>query len=302
MRDDPHWRGAGSGVHKRSHIAHGAVEGARRCRVGLDHRIAHPHQRKVAVENVPLHPDGSDVAEHEADRSAGLNQHAGRNQFLHHHAGDGRTHRQFGADGAALLLGLVDLLRGDAEDAQRLQAVLHVGKGVVVVRLGAFQVLNCDCPVVQQGSFAIHNSLVENFAIARFAVSRHGVHHIRAGDVEQRIARIHFCAGVHQNARDRAVDLGNGLRGMVGVPIHRAGGVDGDLPVAAFHRYHFEVRHLVRRYGKQRGLDRLRAGRGLALYFLQVPAGTLQNGECQQAAAKTAMQARQLGRHRPLSS
>ena len=222
-----------------------------------------------------LHPDAGHVAEHEADGSAGLYEHAGRDQLLHHHAGDGRAHRELRADGGALLLGLVDLLRGDAENPQRLETVLHVGEGVVVIRLGAFHVFDGDRAARQQVFLAVHDALVEDFAIARLAIRRDGVHHIGAGNVKQRISGAYFDAGIHQDARNRAVDLGDGLGGMVGIPIHGAGGVHGDLPISALHRHDLEVRHLVLRDGKQGRLNGRRPFGGLSLDFFQISAGDL---------------------------
>ena len=149
-----------------------------------------------------------------------------------------------------MFLGLVDLLRGDAKNFQRLKTVLHIGESIVVIGLGAFQVFEGDGPARQQVPLAVHDALVEDFAIARLAVGRHSVHHVGTGDVEQRISGVHLGSGVHQNARNRTVDLGDGLGGVIGVPIHGAGGVYGDLPVVALHRDHLEVRHLVRRNGE----------------------------------------------------
>jgi len=97
-----------------------------------------------------LHPDRGNVADHETDGGAGLNQHAGRDQLLHHHPGNRRAYRQLRADGRALLFGLIDLLRRDAEDFERLKAGLDVGGGIVVVRLAALVVLDRNRAEVQE--------------------------------------------------------------------------------------------------------------------------------------------------------
>ena len=104
--------------------------------VGLIHGIAAADRGQVAVEDVSLHPDGGDVADHEAGGLSGLNHLAGGDQLLHDHAGDGRADGELRIDGGALLFGLGDSFSGDAEDAQGLQGVLHVGPGVVEIGLG----------------------------------------------------------------------------------------------------------------------------------------------------------------------
>ena len=173
-----------------------------------------------------LHPHGGNVADLKTDRLAGFDQHAGRNQLLHDHAGNRRPYGQFGADRRALLLRLVDLLRRDAENAQRLQAVLDIGSGIVVVRYAAFVVLDGHHPVIQHLFHAVDDSLVELLAVAGLAIGRDGVGDVGTGDVEQRLVLLDGCADVHQNPRDRPVYLRDGLRGVILVPIHGAGSVD----------------------------------------------------------------------------
>jgi len=76
-------------------------------------------QRKVAIENVALHPDSRRIAQHETPWRR-LDEHAGET-FLHYHAGDGVVgHSVLMAVPSA---GPVDFLLRDAEDAQRLEAV-----------------------------------------------------------------------------------------------------------------------------------------------------------------------------------
>ena len=93
----------------------------------LSPRPRRPRARwQVAIEDMALHPDGGNVADREADRGSGLDHQPRRNQLLHHHAGDRRAHGELSADGHALLFGCVDLLPGDPENLERLQAVLDV--------------------------------------------------------------------------------------------------------------------------------------------------------------------------------
>ena len=129
-------------------------------------------------------------------------------------------------------------------------------------------------PLVQQFLHAVHDALVEGFAVARFAVGGDGVGEIGTGDVEQRIAFFDGGAGIHQDARDGPVDLGDGLGGVVGIPIDRAGGVDGDGPRGLADHGGFEMTQLVRRERKHPGLYRS-GGLGFALLFLEQVAGRL---------------------------
>jgi len=109
--------------------------------IGHIHRIAHAHVGQVLIEDVALHPDRAYFADEETGGLAGLNHESGGNQLLHHRAIDGRAHGELGIDRVALFLGVVDFALRDAEDFERLQAVLNVGHGVVVVGHGVFEIL-----------------------------------------------------------------------------------------------------------------------------------------------------------------
>ena len=99
------------------------------------------------------------------------------------------------------MLGLIDLLLGDAENLQRLQAVLDVGRGVVEIRLGGFQILLGDGAVFQQFLRAIQCALGELLPVARLPVGGDGVGDIRTGHVKQRIAAF-TCAPVSTRMRE----------------------------------------------------------------------------------------------------
>jgi hypothetical protein len=174
----------------------------------------------------------------------------------------------------ALLLRLIDFLRGDAEDAQRLQAVLNVGGGVVVVRHAAFVILDGHHPVVQHFLHAVDDALVELLAVAGLAVRRDGVGHIGTGDVEQRLVLLDGRANIHQNPRDRPVHLGDGLGGVVLVPIHRAGGVDRHSPGGLRHLRYFQMGQLILWHGEKAGLH-ARLGRGFAFVLFRLSTGQL---------------------------
>ena len=163
---------------------------------------------------------------------------------------------------------------GDAEDLERLQAVLDVGRGVVVIRLAALVILGRDRAAVQQLLHAVHDALGQDFAVARLAVGGNGVGHIGAGDIQQGIARGHARSGIHQDAGNRAVHLGDGLGGVVRVPIHRSGGANGDHPGGSPDRHDAQVRELVlghRKQGWVRGLGGIRPARPVPSTFFNPP-------------------------------
>ena len=86
-----------------SDVVHRAAQGPVEGRVGQLHRVADAHRFQVAIVNMSPYPDRRHIADGEARRHAGLNHQTRSHQFLHHHAGDGRPHRQLRIDGAALI-------------------------------------------------------------------------------------------------------------------------------------------------------------------------------------------------------
>ncbi len=96
--------------------------------------------------------------------------------------------------------------------------------------------------------------LVELLAVAGLAIGGDGVGDIGARDVEQRLVFLDRRAHVHQNPRDRPVHLRDGLRGVVLVPIHRAGSVDRHSPGGLRHLRDLQVSQLIRRHGEKAGL------------------------------------------------
>ena len=69
-------------------------------------------------------------------------------------------------------------------------------------------------------------------------------------------------------------------RGVVGIPIDRAGGVDGDGPCGLAHHGGFEMAQLVRGEGEHPGLHGV-GGLGFALRLWEHVAGRLRDAEQQ---------------------
>src|SRR5271163_2399493 len=165
-------RGASGWVQHRSNVGNLAMKDLGNGCIRFVHAVARPDRRQIAVEDMALHPDGGDVADHETGGGARLDEHPRRNQLLHYDAGDGRAHSQFGAYGRALLLRFVEFLFGDLEDLESLQTGLDVGGRVVKGGLRCFHVFLSRCAVVKKLASTDYRPSGEFLLVASLLVGR----------------------------------------------------------------------------------------------------------------------------------